>query len=197
MMKGNYISIVLGFVLLSACSAETETLSHTDESEIIHVGGVEANDLVATTSVTRATESAENVDWLKTALQNGMSIRYYQTPSNTKAVTLKLESDDTYSLKDSEGIPAKWLGNGVHIFEGTYVPEGLKGESASPTHEDLSRYTAVPPMAEISATVGSITIPLQHRLSRVMAYVLIEPGMNTKLKGYNKDNHSSERGYRD
>ena len=192
MMKGNYISIVLGLALLSACSAETETLSHTDESEIIHIGGVEANDLVATTSVTRATESAENVDWLKTALQNGMSIRYYQTPSNTKAVTLKLESDDNYSLKDSEGIPAKWLGNGVHIFEGTYVPEGLKGESASPTHEDLSRYTAVPPMAEISATVGSITIPLQHRLSRVMAYVLIEPGMNTKLKGYNKDNHSSE-----
>lgn len=192
MMKGNYIYIVLGLALLSACSAETETLSHTDESEIIHVGGVEANDLVATAYVTRATESAGNIDWLKTALQNGMSIRYYQHESDTKTVTLKLENDDTYSLKDSDGVPAKWLGNGVHIFEGVYIPEGLKGNGASPTHEDMSRYTAVPPMAEISATVGRITIPLQHRLARVMAYVLIEPGMNTKLKGYDKDNHSSE-----
>lgn len=183
---------MLGLALLSSCSFENEALSLVDESEIIHVGGVEADDLVTTALVTRATESATNVDWLKTALQNGMNINYYQSKTDIKSVTLKLENDGTYSLKDSKGTPAKWLGNGVHIFEGVYVPEGLKGKDATPTHEDLLRYTAIPPMAEISATVGRITIPLQHRLARVMAYVLIEPGMNTQLKGYNKDDHSSE-----
>ena len=43
----------------------------------------------------------------------------------------------------------------------------------------------MPPATTIAATVGSITIPLQHRLARVVAYVLID-GMDAKLKGYNQ-----------
>ena len=88
--------------------------------------------------------------------------------------------------------PAKWLGNGAHTFQGVYVPEGLK-QGGAHSYDDLSHYTAVPPMADISATVGRITIPLQHRLARVVAYVLIEPSMHAKLKGYKSgDYHSAE-----
>ncbi len=158
-------------------------------------------------------DQAENVDWLASVLKGqGMDITYLtktaQQTAQQKAL-LKLETDDkgeiwksgditVYSLnayatngKLTE-VPAKWLGNGAHTFQGVYVPEGLK-QGGAHSYDDLSHYTAVPPMADISATVGRITIPLQHRLARVVAYVLIEPSMKAKLKGYKSgDVHSAE-----
>ena len=149
-------------------------------------------------------EPAEKVEWLANMLKQGMDITYLtktaQQTAQQKAL-LKLETDEEGKISTSEGgfsvyslhaydsedklteSPAKWLGNGAHTFQGVYVPEGLK-QGGAHSYEDLSHYTAVPPMADISATVGRITIPLQHRLARVVAYVLIEPSMNAKLKGY-------------
>ena len=156
-------------------------------------------------------EPAEKVEWLANMLKQGMDITYLTKTAQQTAqqkAHLKLETDEKgnpstseggvtiYSLKayDSEGTltstPAKWLGNGAHTFQGVYVPEGLK-QGGAHSYEDLSHYTAVPPMADISATVGRITIPLQHRLARVVAYVLIEPSMNAKLKGYSSGAKSS------
>ena len=158
-------------------------------------------------------EPAEKVEWLANMLKQGMDITYLTKTAQQTAqqkAHLKLETDDkgeilksgditVYSLNayDTNGklteVPAKWLGNGAHTFQGVYVPEGLKDEKSTKTYDDLSQYTAVPPMADISATVGRITIPLQHRLARVVAYVLIEPSMNAKLKGYKSgDDHSAE-----
>lgn len=198
--------------ILAACSQNEELVAADDSADIIHVGGVSTEAMTLREVQTRADEEtdsksaekeaqAENVDWLASVLKGqGMDITYLTKTAQQKA-RLKLETDregnlstseggvTIYSLKayDSEGnltaTPAKWLGNGAHTFQGVYVPEGLKLGGAH-SYDDLSHYTAVPPMADISATVGRITIPLQHRLARVVAYVLIEPSMNAKLKGY-------------
>ena len=192
----------MGFAMLSACTQD-ENLAAVDDSNIIHVGGVSTEDMMTTPVVTRATTpvAAETEGWLADMLKQGMDIKYLTESAQQKA-RLKLETDANGGVKKSEGgftmyslmaydasneltaVPAKWLGNGVHTFQGVYVPESLKVSSTTKSHEALSRYTAVPPMAEISATVGRITIPLQHRLARVVAYVLIEPGMGATLKGY-------------
>ena len=204
--------------MLAACTQD-ENLAPVDESNIIHVGGVSTESMTLREVQTRADEEtdsksaekeaqAENVNWLASVLKGqGMDITYLTKAAQQKA-HLKLETDGEgnistseggvtiYSLKayDSEGTltstPAKWLGNGAHTFQGVYVPEGLK-QGGVHRYEDLSHYTAVPPMADISATVGRITIPLQHRLARVVAYVLIEPSMKAKLKGYSSDAKSS------
>ena len=152
--------------LLGACTSEEIV---DDSVGIIRVGGV-----------TRAAAIDDGMEWLRDALKQGMALNYYQTADAKQQVTLRLEADGTYSLKNAAGIPAKWLGNGAHVFEGTYVPDGLMSEGA-PTYADLSHYTATLPATKIAATVGRITIPLQHRLARVVAYVLIDDTMHTKI----------------
>ena len=208
-MKNIYLSIAIALSAFSACSTKDEELVAVDDSQIIHVGGV-STDGMMTTAVTRTgtTLPAEEVDWLAAMLQQGMDITYL-TKTAQKTAQLVLATDANGDAEASEGgftvyqlnaydeggnlttVPAKWLDNGVHTFQGVYVPEGLKAAKTTKTHEDLSRYTAVPPMANISATVGRITIPLQHRLARVEAYVLIEPGMGATLKGYDSKNLSN------
>ena len=205
-MKTTYIYIAMALVLLSACTQD-EDLVAVDDSSIIHVGGVSTEGMMTTSVVTRTATAipAEQEDWLAAMLKQGMDITYL-TKTNQQRAQLKLLTDGKGDILKSEGgftiyslnayntdgelttIPAKWLNNGIHTFQGVYVPEALKDQQSTKTHEDLSRYTAVPPMADISATVGRITIPLQHRLARVEAYVLIEPGMGATLKGYDTKN---------
>lgn len=188
-----YLNIVLCIVFLASCgSLETPG----DEDNVIHVGDVSADDMVTAVVATRAGVAAGTVPWLKEGLKDGMDITYLSKTAQQKA-RLILE-DDVYSLNayDNEGnltaIPAKWLDNGAHTFQGVYVPEGLKTQNASQDYTDLIHYTAVPPSAKISATVGRITIPMQHRLARVLAYVLIDKGMSTTLKGYDAANYDAE-----
>lgn len=52
----------------------------------------------------------------------------------------------------------------------------------------LERYLGMPADAYIHATVGRIKLPFRHRLSRVQAYVLIDPtmGSDVTVKGYKK-----------
>ena len=174
-------------MFLTACNSQDEALSSVDDSDIIHVGGVSTDDMVTTAAVTRAAVAAETVDWLKAGLQKGMTINYYQDTDAKQKAQLKLDENGKYSLKDANGKYAKWLGNGAHFFEGVYIPAGL-GIGETHVYDSLIHYTAVPPSTKIAATVGRITIPLQHRLARVVAYVLIDKDMAATLKGFDTTN---------
>ena len=186
-----YITLALSIMLLAACDSQ-EALSSNDEQNMIHVGGVNTDPMVTTATVTRSAVAAETLDWLKEGLTQGMNMQYYKEASAKQKAILKLEADGTYSMKTPDGTVCKWLGNGKHAFEGVYVPSGLNTQNTTQNYDDLIHYTAIPPSTEIAATVGKITIPLQHRLARVLAYVLIDQSMNAKLKGYDASNYNAE-----
>ena len=182
-----YIPLALGFMLLTACNSQDEVLSAEDDSNIIHVGGVSTSDMVTTAVATRADVAIQTPNWLKDGLSaKGMTIYYYQDADAKQEAKLKL-ANDLYSLTNSNDKHAKWLGNGAHYFEGVFIPEDLE-DSKTRSYDALSQYTAVPPSTKIAATVGRITIPLQHRLARVVAYVLIDKTMNATLKGFDTEN---------
>lgn len=105
----------------------------------------------------------------------------------------------------NEGQPARWYGNGMHYFQGLNVPEKLVGDDCPITlvtdqHDDhasddgsddgnytlLERYLGMPATTRLSATVSRVLLPFRHRLSRVLAYVLIDPKMgdNVTIKGF-------------
>ena len=186
-----YITLALSIMLLAACDSQ-EALSSNDEQNMIHVGGVNTDPMVTTATVTRSAVAAETLDWLKEGLTQGMNMQYYKEASAKQKAILKLEADGTYSMKTPDGTVCKWLDNGKHAFEGVYVPSGLNTQNTTQNYDDLIHYTAIPPSTEIAATVGKITIPLQHRLARVLAYVLIDQSMNAKLKGYDASNYNAE-----
>ena len=186
-----YITLALSIMLLAACDSQ-DVLSSNDEQNMIHVGGVNTDPMVTTATVTRSAVAAETLDWLKEGLTQGMNMQYYKEASAKQKAILKLEADGTYSMKTPDGTVCKWLDNGKHAFEGVYVPSGLNTQNTTQNYDDLIHYTAIPPSTEIAATVGKITIPLQHRLARVLAYVLIDQSMNAKLKGYDASNYNAE-----
>ena len=187
-----YIPLALGFMLLTACNSQDEVLSSDDDSNIIHVGGVSTSDMVITAAVTRADVTIQTPDWLKDSLnKKGMTIYYYQDVDAKQEAKLKL-ANDVYSLMTNNSKHAKWLGNGAHYFEGVFIPEDLES-SKTRSYKALSQYTAVPPSTKIAATVGRITIPLQHRLARVVAYVLIDKDMAATLKGFDTNNDDNNK----
>lgn len=111
----------------------------------------------------------------------------------------------------SEGDYAKWYDNGLHYFQGVYVPDKLRFAAVNETPETvnspdggrapslkldqsqdvvdnsnanytlLERYLGMPADAQISATVGRVKLPFRHRLARVLAYVLIDPTMGADV----------------
>ena len=193
---------------MAGCS-DVERMASIDESGIIRVGGVSTGTMVTKAAATPVTTAAESLPWLKEGLAAGMDITYL-TKTESRKARLKLEVDGqgeamkseggvtVYSLKSYDDqdnltdVPAKWLGNGAHTFRGVYIPQGLKQQKAHQDYTDLLHYTAVPPKADIQATVGLITIPLQHRLARVVAYVLIDGSMSAILKGYDAQNYDAD-----
>ena len=50
----------------------------------------------------------------------------------------------------------------------------------------LSHYLGMPANTHISATVSRIILPFRHRLAHVLAYILIDPTLETTIKGYAK-----------
>lgn len=58
----------------------------------------------------------------------------------------------------------------------------------------LTHYLGMPANTRIAATVSRIKLPFQHRLSRVIVYVLIDPalGSNVKINGYKKDSEGND-----
>ena len=198
---------------MASCSQHDEALLDNDDN-IIHVGGVDAGNLLTATAATRAVSepvAAESLDWLKLGLASGMDITYFTKDKQQKArLTLQLDADSKPVKSDGNitvyhlnaynanneltEVPAKWLDNGAHTFQGVYIPEELEKQNATQDHDNLEHYTAIPQSTSISATVGRITIPLQHRLARVQAYVLIDDTLNAQLKGYLPgDKHDSNQ----
>lgn len=193
MMKINikYIHLVLGLVIITACSSQDEVVVLADDDQIIHVGDVSTADMVTTSAATRATVDAGTLTWLVEGLtsKEGINIYYFNEKNNQHAI-LRLKGDK-YSLETTADTPCKWLDNGEHTFEGVFAPEELRKQKSAQDYDDLIHYTAVPPSNKINATIDYITIPLQHRLARVQAYVLIDTDMSTTLKGYDKDDDNN------
>lgn len=175
--KMKFLNLAIGLVLLASCSSNDELSLPADDEVIIHVGGV-----------TRADFDSQDLNWLKDSLKSGLNIWYYKDVNDKKPGILKLQDDGSYTLTHGKD-PCKWLGNGDHVFLGALVPKELKTASNANDYTALCRYTAMPPSTKIAATIGTITIPLQHRLARVVAYVLIDSIMGDKvqLKGYDTD----------
>lgn len=48
----------------------------------------------------------------------------------------------------------------------------------------LAHYLGMPANTHISATVERIKLPFRHRLAHIMAYIVIDPELDTKIKGY-------------
>ena len=129
---------------------------------------------------------------------------------NTSTAVLKLlpETDQvagdstkySFNYKDENGQvtqkPAQWKGNAGHVFHGFYIPESISNgeignqskseisneQNAESYYDKLWRYLSMPPNHEIMATVGYVRLPFRHRLSRVLAYVLIDPDLKTSIK---------------
>lgn len=213
-----YGSILAG-MLFSACQqADDLSANGTQDHDVIHVGGIQTNALVAH-AITRADASpvdeeihgddAEKIAWLIEPLKDGFNVEYNTDDNSGKAV-LKLQTDNQGEIKYSEGslavydftrtdvvptgLPARWFNNGAHTFKGLYIPNDLKSQVTNIISEQhdyslLEHYLAIPPNYTINATVGRIKLPYQHRLARVLAYILIDPviGNNVKIKGYELD----------
>ena len=204
-----YLIPVCLAAVLAACTRVDSPEQPAYDADVIRVGMVSNGRMTTKADPEPAGQAAETVPWLKDVLATGMDMTYLYNDNSRKA-RLKLEVDAEGNILTSEGgitkysfkayddqanltgVPAKWMGNGAHTFQGVYIPEGLKQQNPQQDYTDLVRYTAVPPKAEIQATVGLVTIPLQHRLARVLSYVLIEESMNARLKGYDPLNYDPE-----
>lgn len=94
-----------------------------------------------------------------------------------------------YHLNQGQGIPDETLESvetnsekapGITTDQHGDATEGTIGN-----YRLLEHYLGMPSNYTINATVGRITLPFHHRLSRVIAYILIDPSMgNAKIKGY-------------
>lgn len=56
----------------------------------------------------------------------------------------------------------------------------------------LAHYLGMPANTHISATVERIKLPFRHRLAHVMAYIIIDPVLDTQIKGYKDSNKNTE-----
>lgn len=143
------------------------------------------------------------------SLKTGIDVKYGLLDSdsegnpiqrNKRTATLKLDNGYNFGQTDParytfiynmpseqevHGKPAEWYGNGMHFFEGAFVPTELNSADLSTDQSDdnntnytsLTRLLGVPVGCSISATIERIRIPFQHRLSRVIAYVLLDQSM--------------------
>lgn len=141
---------------------------------------------------------------LLTQDSEGRDIQTQRRTANLKITSAESETPVTYSFmyRDDQGglttNPAEWYGNGQHFFEGSCVPSGLSSAGSSSdqsgeAYNVLGRYLTVPAGFSHAATLERVRIPFQHRLSRVIAYILIDPSMtDVTLQGYQLDSDGKD-----
>ena len=220
-MKKRILYMAMMAAAFASCQDNTiETEYPHDASLDIKVGSIDCGSAdavvvenITKSATTRASQKAEEVEWLKVPLRNGIDVSYYlrsDENKNTSTAVLKLlpeteqvAGDSTkysFNYKDENGQetqkPAQWKGNAGHVFHGFYIPEGISNgeignqseseisneQNAESYYDKLWRYLSMPPNHEIMATVGYVRLPFRHRLSRVLAYVLIDPDLKTSIK---------------
>lgn len=220
-MKKRILYMAMMAAAFASCQDNTtETEYPHDASLDIKVGSIDCGSAdavvvenITKSATTRASQKAEEVEWLKVPLRNGIDVRYYlrsDENKNTSTAVLKLlpETDQvagdstkySFNYKDENGQetskPAQWKGNAGHVFHGFYIPDEISNGDISNQSESkisnepnaelyydkLWRYLSMPPNHEIMATVGYVRLPFRHRLSRVLAYVLIDPDLKTAIK---------------
>lgn len=220
-MKKRILYMAMMAAAFASCQDNTiETEYPHDASLDIKVGSIDCGSAdavvvenITKSATTRASQKAEEVEWLKDPLLKGIDVSYYlrsDENKNTSTAVLKLlpeinqvAGDSTkysFNYKDENGQetqkPAQWKGNAGHVFHGFYIPEGISNgeignqskseisneQNAESYYDKLWRYLSMPPNHEIMATVGYVRLPFRHRLSRVLAYVLIDPDLKTSIK---------------
>ena len=220
-MKKRILYMAMMAAAFASCQDNTiETEYPHDASLDIKVGSIDCGSAdavvvenITKSATTRASQKAEEVEWLKVPLRNGIDVRYYlrsDKDQNTSTAVLKLlpethqvAGDSTkysFNYKDENGQetqkPAQWKGNAGHVFHGFYIPDDISNgdisnqskseisneQNAESYYDKLWRYLSMPPNHEIMATVGYVRLPFRHRLSRVLAYVLIDPDLKTSIK---------------
>ena len=220
-MKKRILYMAMMAAAFASCQDNTiETEYPHDASLDIKVGSIDCGSAdavvvenITKSATTRASQKAEDVEWLKDPLRNGIDVRYYlrsDKDQNTSTAVLKLlpeteqvAGDSTkysFNYKEENGQetqkPAQWKGNAGHVFHGFYIPDDISNgdisnqseseisneQNAESYYDKLWRYLSMPPNHEIMATVGYVRLPFRHRLSRVLAYVLIDPDLKTSIK---------------
>lgn len=172
------------------------------------------NGLDITYGLYNATPNHEDVAILKLEDSDGEGGNDFDIADGGLAVySFKYRADRSSEV--GAGNDAIWYNNGFHYFQGVHVPERIRyisdvaeveGTNKAPglvldqhdateTGTDaqlgnytlLSHYLGMPANYRLTATVERIKLPFRHRLARVVAFVLIDPELNTTLKGYKKD----------